>query len=466
MKNLLKKTIPFSFLSFSFLLMSCSSNQLIIENDINTENQTIENSHLQFQTPQTKSSLEPKPLPSTISLQDAASLVIAYHPRIAQAKSRERGEEEMINVAKASYYPQITGGTRMEYNNKPEGEQRHNNQILELEVRQTLYDFGKTTHTVKGAEYNYQGAKINSTAINERFIHAATSGVVNTMRQKKLIALATQQVNQVNDIVGLVKERHEKGASNLSDLLHAESRLNDVQSEALDIKTQFHVQLQNLRYLTGASEIQDVSIHNPPKSLDQACSMSIDWATIPEYIIADLEAKKALEDLELSKADELPTIYLTGTAAHSLDQNRSPRSNSRSDSKISLNISMPLYQGGRLAAQKRAAQSWAHEASAKKETAKIEIGKEIDDANLKLKNMLDRQQLLTQRVNNLYGTRELYKKQYLDLGTRSLVDLLNSEQEFHNAQVDVVNNQLDIIQTQLDCAYYHGQLEEYFNIKP
>ncbi|MGL4673319.1 MAG: TolC family protein, partial [Wohlfahrtiimonas sp.] len=57
-----------------------------------------------------------------------------------------------------------------------------------------------------------------------------------------------------------------------------------------------------------------------------------------------------------------------------------------------------------------------------------------------------------------------YKQQYLELGTRTLVDLLNSEQEYHRAQVDVVNNRFDIIQTQLECSYRQGKLAESLNI--
>lgn len=37
-----------------------------------------------------------------ISLQEAASLVVNYHPRVAMAISNARGEEEMIDVAKAN----------------------------------------------------------------------------------------------------------------------------------------------------------------------------------------------------------------------------------------------------------------------------------------------------------------------------------------------------------------------------
>ena len=81
-----------------------------------------------------------------------------------------------------------------------------------------------------------------------------------------------------------------------------------------------------------------------------------------------------------------------------------------------------------------------------------------------LDNLHQRTNLLSQRVSNLANTKELYKQQYLELGTRTLLDLLNSEQEYHRAQVDVVNNKFDIVQTQLNCAYDQGKLAEYLGV--
>lgn len=89
----------------------------------------------------------------------------------------------------------------------------------------------------------------------------------------------------------------------------------------------------------------------------------------------------------------------------------------------------------------------------------------MDDTRIHLENLHKRKNLLSQRVENLRNTKELYKKQYLELGTRTLVDLLNSEREYHQAQVEVVNNQFDIIQAQLDCAFYQGKLKEVLKIE-
>lgn len=95
---------------------------------------------------------------------------------------------------------------------------------------------------------------------------------------------------------------------------------------------------------------------------------------------------------------------------------------------------------------------------------KLNIEQKLSESQVLLQNLNQRKSLLSQRVENLKSTKELYKQQYLELGTRTLVDLLNSEQEYHRAQVDVVNNRFDIIQTQLECAYQQGQLAQSLNI--
>ena len=399
---------------------------------------------------------------SIFSLQEAADRVVAYHPRITQALSEAKGEEEMINVAKANYYPQIKGGLGVGYDQNASGARSDNTKTVDFEIRQTLYDFGKTASSVKRAEYGHESAKVRSSITQEELIHTATTTLVEAVRQKKMIELSQQQVARVNSLVGLVDERHNKGASNLSDLLHAQSRLNDVKSEELDALAHYQTKLQTLKILLGAPSMLGVKLDALPKEFANSCAMPINWEAIPEYVMADLESKRARADLELARAEEKPTIYVTGHSAHPL--NNTDRYRSRLDSKISLNVSMPVYQGGGLSAQKRASENYAHAAAARKEEVRLDIEQYMSDAAVRLNNMRARQSLLNDRVKNLSGTRDLYKKQYLDLGTRSLVDLLNSEQEFHRAQVDVENNRLDIIQTELNCAYYHGKLREFFNI--
>lgn len=397
----------------------------------------------------------------SISLMDAARLIILSHPRMNQVKANARGEAEMIDVAKAGYYPQVKGGFGLQYN--PDNKSRNNRdyaQSLNIEVKQTLYDFGKTASTVKSAEYGYLGAKAYIDATSEELIHTAATMVVMISRYEKLLVLAQNQVDQVAHLGSLVKSRHIKGASNLSDVLQANSRLDNVMSETLDTEAQYENYVRTLGLLINQPNIEGASIGELPKELTERCTLLSDWDDIPEFAMAALEAKRAYADLDRAKADELPTISLDATSYRPL--NPMDRSDSKFESRVSINVSVPIYQGGGLAAGRRATASRAGAANAKKAEVKLEINKAVSEIDVRLQNMLKRKNLLIQRVENLRGTKELYKKQYLELGTRSLLDLLNSEQEFHQAQVEVENNKSDIIQAQLDCAFYQGKLRKLF----
>lgn len=399
----------------------------------------------------------------SVSLPEAAQLIVLYHPRVAQALGNEKSELEMINVAKSAYYPEVRGGLGMRYDrNTTSREDREYTPSADIEINQTLYDFGRTESSVKSAEYGHLGAKAYTSATNEELIHAATSDVVAIVRDQALINLAEQQVFQVQSLGVLVEERYGKGASNLSDVLQVQSRIDDVESVALDAEARYESTLRNLGIMIGRPNLSSVEIGRLPENLGQACSTLLQWEDIPEYAIADLEAKRAQAELDFSKSNEMPTISLQGSVSHPF--NDSSRRGYRNDTRISLNVSVPFYEGGRLEANKRAASNRMQSAEARKDEVRLQVNQALSQLQVQLQNMQKRQSLLSRRVENLKGTKELYKRQYLDLGTRSLIDLLNSEQEYHQAQVDVAVNQSSIIQAQLDCAYYQGKLREYFNI--
>lgn len=398
-----------------------------------------------------------------VSLQKAAQLVVQSHPRVAQARGYETREAEMIDVAKAAYYPQISGGLASRYDREPSGRYDTKQiQSFDLNVSQMIYDFGKTSSSVRRAEYGSLGAQAQTDLTVEQLIHTATSTVIFVALSQKMIELAKEQVQEVKSLGNLVDKRYKKGASNLSDVLQVKSRLDSVQSQELDAIAQHQRQLKELGLLINFPTLIGVSLDGMPPFLEQMCTRPPNWEQIPDFMIAEMEAAQALAELDLAKAQELPTISLQGNASRAL--NATPNYGSRLDTGVSLNLSMPFYQGGGLSASKRAAAGSVQAAAARKDEVRLEVSQLLSEVDIRRQNMMQRQNLLTQRVENIKGTKDLYKKQYLDLGTRSLVDLLNAEQEYHQAKVEVVNNELDLLLTQLDCAYYQGLLRQEFNI--
>lgn len=397
-----------------------------------------------------------------VSLQDAAHLVVLSHPRMAQVTGQAKSEAELITVAKAGYYPQIRGGLGMRYEPNSGNNQYDKDYIqsINLEINQTIYDFGRTSSAVKSAESSYMAAQAYIAATNEELIAAATSAVISIDRYEKLVSLSKAQVARVESLGKLVEARYQKGASNLSDVLQANSRIDDVRAEEMNLSYMQKSQIKSLGLLIGAPDIEGATSSDLPKELASSCTTFVEWDEIPEFLMAEFDERQALADLDRASSEEYPTISLQGSTSRPL--NATPRDGRRNETRVSLNVSVPFYQGGGLSANRRASANYVESASARKAEIKLEINQALSNIHVQLQNMSHRQNLLVQRVDNLRGTKELYRQQYLELGTRTLLDLLNAEQEFYEAQVAVENNKFDITQSQLDCAFYQGQLRKYF----
>lgn len=103
-----------------------------------------------------------------------------------------------------------------------------------------------------------------------------------------------------------------------------------------------------------------------------------------------------------------------------------------------------LYQGGTLSAQENASAKALEAAKATVSSKKRDI---IDQQRSYFQSVTGLQNnisLLSERVKTITETRALYREQYLSLGTRSVLDLLNAEQEISLAEQDLINSRCDL----------------------
>lgn len=399
-----------------------------------------------------------------LSIKYVVDRVLARHPGRQSALGYEASAREMIDVAKAHYYPQVSGGVSNSYEKYRSGRYDEKSlQNLDLNVQQLLYDFGKTAHSVKKAEFGDLKAQARTDLVVEQLVREASSSVLEAVRNEGFLTLAQEHVQEVEQLTRLVEQRHDKGASNLSDVLQARSRLDSVQALVLNVEAEYQKWLQEIELLTQLPEVSAVSLAQFPVELSNSCTISqINWERIPEVVMADMAAEEAVADVDLAGAEEWPTLSVQANASRAL--NATPMYGSRVETAVRLNFSMPFYQGGGLSARKRAASGALRAASAEKSQIRLQVQQRLADQVNRYQGLERRKALLVNRVMNISGTKDLYRKQYLDLGTRSLVDLLNAEQEYHQARVEVLNSELDLKASQIECAYSQGLLSAGFNV--
>lgn len=398
-----------------------------------------------------------------LGLTRAVENAVQTHPSVRQAIGFLGQSNEFIDVAKAGYYPQIQGGVRSEYDiSQSNPHDRSMIQKAVVSASQVIYDFGKVSSAVGEAQAQCAASCARVLLSIDQLIRETSYAFIEAQRYRALANIAKKQVERVSVIADLARKRRALGASTYSDETQAHSREASARATSLEMESQAQTWLQNLAYISGLADVKAV---NPaiPDVFEIACVPTTPtWGLLPKLLVAEAERAQALAALEGAGAQTLPTLSIEGTVGRAL--NTSTQSGRRDDAMAMLNFSMPFYQGGSLGAQKRAAKSVLGAADAATNDARLNASRGLIEARNRAQGFQQRIGTLSERIETILLTRDLYREQYLNLGTRSLLDLLNAEQEFHQSLFENTNNIHDMRRMQTDCLYRSGHIRQAFEL--
>lgn len=401
-----------------------------------------------------------RPDQSEWQLNDAVRQAVQWHPSVSGAIGLLWQQYERITVAKAGYYPRLNGGVKAGYDSNYQGDAF--SQAFVLSVSQMLYDFGKVASTVREAEASVMQQQAQVLQTIDQLIWDVSQAVVEIQRYQNLVRVADEQLTGLQHIEGLARERSAKGASSLSDVVQSESRIEGARALYLQSLSQLERWRGTLAMLLGGEQIGSVSEHFPDQL--HACAVTRpELLQIPAVMVAQAQRSKAVAQLAQAEKQLLPTVSLEPSATHYFNDNQIiGNSRERTQYAVAVNITMPFDQGGSVKAQQRAAGHALQTADFAIEQARLLSRQRLLESQNQMLNLQQNLDILLRRQQLSTETRNLYRQQYLELGTRSLLDLLNAEQEIHQALMDYQQTVSDLRQLQLSCFYYSGVLRQVF----
>ena len=265
-------------------------------------------------------------------------------------------------------------------------------------------------------------------------------------------------------ITELVSERATKGATTRSDVQQANSRVEAVRSQLLGAEAEALRASLTLMHLTGRAAPVAIIGEIPPVLKGPACRNGGD-ADTPAVRMANARRDEARADLEIAKAQRLPTVTVDGSVGYGLTGSSRLPGEQRTTGQIGVNVAVPLYQGGRAQAQERGAihQLRAYEDAVRQ--AQLQKRQGLAEANAQVDGWMRRAPVLQSRVDSINATRDLYRQQYLRLGTRSLIDLLNAEQEYHAARIEQFQGIHAQYRLAVHCLYFADRMRSAFSLE-
>lgn len=379
-------------------------------------------------------------LPSGLSLTQAVQTAVQRRPEITQSISTVSSQIANIDVAKAEYYPKISGGVGTADLTKGE-RGRH---LLSLNATQLLYDFGKVKNSVNIEEARLTQEQVKVLISIDQISLDVASAIVNIKRYQDIIQIAKQQIAGVGRIAEIANLRAKAGISSQADPIQAQSNVEAAENNLIVQQTQLRQYQQRLRTLLGF-DVSNIDWQLPASLVAQAhLYEEPNFTKIPSLMYAQLGIDVARLQKNQAKLSNMPSINLKGSVNQALN-GINPNNNEDNGfyNSIMIEASSNFYQGGATKAQVRAA-SYAEEAArAQVNTAYLEVLDQVRLIREEIENKQKQMDILSQRRQTTMRTKELYQEQY-KLGTRTVIDLLNAEQAIHSAAQEIESARYDI----------------------
>lgn len=379
-------------------------------------------------------------IPQKMNVVEAIHIAVQRRPEISQSISSLSAQAANIDVARAAYYPQLSGGVGT--GDLTSGERGR--QVVSLNATQMLYDFGKVKTNVSIEEARLAEEQARVLVSLDQVALDVADAIVNIKRYQEITKIAEQQIQGIGRIAEIANLRARAGISSQADPIQAQSNLEAAQSNLLVQQTQLRQYQQRLRTLLGF-DVSRVEWEIPEHIVAQAnLYQDPEFTRIPNMILAQSGVEVARFQKDQARLSRYPSINLKGSLSQAIN-GRNPN-NDEDDgfyNSIMIEASSNFYQGGAARSQARSA-SYAEEAArAQVNTVYLEVLDQVRLIREQIENKQKQMGVLSQRRATTVRTKELYQEQY-KLGTRTVVDLLNAEQAIHSAAQEIESARYDI----------------------
>jgi TolC family type I secretion outer membrane protein len=380
------------------------------------------------------------------SLDEALAQAYAGNPRLLSERAALRAIDEGVPTALSGWRPTvaINGSVGKSYTANEAGSTgRVTSQSTlpasaGINLSQPLYRGGATTAETEAAESRVLAGRSTLIDVEQQVLVAAGTAYMNVVRDQSVIELNINNEKVLERQLQATLDRFEVGEVTRTDVSQAEARLADASASRIEAEGNLDISRANYERFVGSApglltfpEVSDVV--QLPANLEAAEAAALQRN--PTVLRAGFTERAALHDISAAGAQLLPTITLDGNAQRSIDPNSFF---AQSDSaSLTANVRVPLYQSGSEYARIRELRQVAVQRRRELDEARREAREGVSETWERLQTSRARIRALESSVRAneiaLDGV-----EQEAAVGARTVLDVLDAEQELFEARVTLV----------------------------
>lgn len=401
--------------------------------------------------------------------EDLFDLALENDPTYRAALSEAEAGSQQFKIRRGSVLPQINasaGAQRVDSEIESQFfssfEETYNSYNYGVNLRQPLFRWDLLSRLERGRIENL-AARVKLRRTRQELVGRLTTAYFNVLAAQDALATAKAEQAAVARNLEQVQDRFDVGQIAVTGLREAQARADVAEASAIEAELALinaqdllseivGIQALELQPLQGQHSDVRMKYDNVGAWIDQAMTRN------SPVVAATLQYRIAEQDVRQAESGLMPEVDLTASYGNQ-DSSDSRIGQDATQATIGLEVNVPIYAGGTLRAQKAAAVSRLEQRAAELERARIQAATEVR-ANFRAVRTADRRiAALSKVVTSSEAALEAVRDGY-EVGTRTLVDVLDAEQAALRARRDVNAARYNYLTAMIDLELAAGTVQD------
>ncbi|MGE5767554.1 MAG: TolC family outer membrane protein [Bacteroidota bacterium] len=386
-------------------------------------------------------------LPASAQTLDEA-LIQTYqtNPTLSAARAALRATNERVPQALSGWRPLVeatgSSGKAIDDDVRPSpGSEGRSPASADLTVTQPLYRGGRTVAGTERAE-NEVLAQRSRLAISEQDVLLnAVTAYADVWRDQSVLQLNLNNEQVLGRQLEATQDRFDVGELTRTDVAQSESRLSSATADRIGAQGNLSSSRATFENVIGIFP-GDLAQPPVPGGLPESQQVIVDLAESanPSVLATSYDELAALRSVREVAGELLPSVELQGSVGY--QHERTSRTSEGSSAEILAVVRVPLYQQGSVSSRVREAKQVA---SQRRLQVRESIRQARDNAITAWENLLTARAQIAALQESVRANEIALEgvRQENAVGARTILDVLDAEQELLDAQVSLVSAQRD-----------------------
>lgn len=399
------------------------------------------------------------PVAQAVTVQQAVRQALDTNPEVQAAIANRYATTEAWRVARSGFYPSVTlygtygrENTSNPYTRAVTGSSDYRDltrKEASIVFTQPLFDGFATSNERQRATADVDAASYSVQDTAQQIALDALNAYLDVVRERRLTSLAQEFLATHQRIYDQIRKRAEAGIGSQADVEQAKGRLALAKSNAIAANANLTDALSRYESVVGTEP--DANMTLPALGADAlpaTLTVALDEATQQNPGIKQAQARVIASQAarQAERAGYWPHLSLV--ASHNWGEDLYGRKGVEQGYRALLQMRYNLLSGGGNTAAEKSAAYRENQAKDSLNSERRSVSAEIKRQWNEYVSASEKKDLFRQQQSAAEQTRNAYEKQFR-IGQRTLLDLLDSENELFKATSDYVTTQ----HTQVKAAY-------------